>query len=245
MAKRMVTRAITVTDERSELSAQQAFREIGRFGRFLFQRTGPSQMLIATLLALLGGLSEGVTLSLLLSLLRLLDSAAGSARESMTWLPHVFQSLGIRLNLLGFLTIFLGMAAARSLINRQRFLYLSTLRLNLMRNMRVGLYSGIAQANWPFLRRARPGDLLSALTAEIDRLDVAAHYALETPARALRIGVHVAVAFLIAPELTLLALATGTFLAWLVRGCLAESLHLGKRLSAAYQDFYHCTAARF
>jgi ATP-binding cassette subfamily C protein len=231
--------APAVTKGRSEDSALQAFHEIRRFGWFLLQRTRPSQVLIATVLALLGGLSEGLTLVLLIPLLRLLDPAAGSAQESNAWLPHVLQSFGIRPNLVGVLTIFLGLVVARSLINRQRGLYLSALRLNLIRDIRIGLYSGIAHANWSFLRRMRSTDLLSALTAEADRLDSAALFALEMPARAMTIAAHVVVAFLIAPALTLLALATGSFLAWLVRSWLAESLYLGETLSAAYKNFYH------
>ena len=85
----------------------------------------------------------------------------------------------------------------------------------------------------------RPTDLLSAVTVETDRLNSAALYALEIPGRAVMIGANVAVASMIAPALTLLALATGSFLAWLVRGWLAESLHLGETLSAAYNNFFH------
>jgi len=228
-----------VTGERSEASALRAFREIARFWRFLLQRTSLWQIFIATSVALFGALSEGLTLVLLIPLLRLLDPATASAQDTKGWLPHVLQSAGVRPNITGILMIFLCLVAARSLINRQRRLYLSALRLNLMRDIRIKLYSGIAHANWSFLRKMRPADLLSALTAEIDRLDNAALIALEMPARAMMIGVHVVVAFLIAPALTLLALATGSFLAWLVRNRLAESLHLGKTLSAANSNFYH------
>src|SRR5664280_1839934 len=99
-------------------SALQAFREIGRFWRFLLQRTSPSRILMATFLALLASLSEGLTLVFLIPLLRLLDPATGLSLDSKAWLPHVVQSLGIRPNLVGVLTIFLGLVAARSLINR-------------------------------------------------------------------------------------------------------------------------------
>lgn len=225
-----------MTSKRSEVSTRQAFREIGRFWRFLLQHTSPLQILVATLLALLASLSEGLALVVLIPLLRSLDPAAGSAHGSLS---HVLQSLNIQPNLVGILMIFLGLVTVRALINRQRGLYLGALRLNLMRDIRVGLYSGIAHANWPFLRRMRPTELLTALTAETDRLDSAALFALETPARAMTIGVHFAVAFFIAPILTLLAIATGSVLALLVRGWLVESLHLGEMLSAAYKKFYH------
>jgi ATP-binding cassette subfamily C protein len=169
----------------------------------------------------------------------LLDPAAASAQGPEAWLPHALQSWDIRPSLVAVLIIFLGVVAARSVINRVRGLYLGALRLNLMGDIRIGLYSGIAHANWSFLRKMRPPDLLSALTAETDRVDSAVLFALETPARAMMIGTHVVVALLIAPALTGLALATGSFLAWLVRRRLAESLYLGKALSAAYDNFYY------
>src|SRR5262249_7744034 len=200
--------------------------------------TSRSKILIATVLALFGSLSEGLIFVLLIPLLRSLDHAAGSAQQSKPWLPHVMQSLSIQPTLVGVLTIFLGLVACRSLINRQRDLYLGALRLDLVRDIRIGLYSDIAHANWPFLRRMRPTDLLTVLTAETERLDFAVRRALETPAQAMLIGVNAVVAFLIAPTLTLLALATGSVLAWLARNWLVETLLLGERLSAAYKNFH-------
>src|SRR5262245_52828745 len=165
-----------VTNKRFEASTLQvALRNVGRFWQFLLQHTRPSQILAATVLTLLAGLTEGLALVLLLPLLHLLDSAA-SPTQSKAWLPEVLQSLGIQPNLVGILTIFLGLVAARSLVNRERGLYLCALELDFIRDVRVGLYSGIAHANWPFLRKMRSTDLLSALTAETDRLDLATHF---------------------------------------------------------------------
>lgn len=53
------------------------------------------------------------------------------------------------------------------------------------------------------------------------------------------IGAYVITACLIAPALTLAALATGFLLAWVLRGRLSESLRLGKTLSTAYEELYH------
>jgi ATP-binding cassette, subfamily C, bacterial len=230
---------MTVSDERSPSSALDAILEIGRFWRFLLQYTSSRQILVASALALLASLSEGLTLVILVPLLRLLDPATGYEQASMAAPSHILQSLGIRLNLVGVLTIFLCVAAARSLINRQRTLYFSALRLQAVRDMRIGLYSAIARANWSFLRKIRRTDLLSALTAEAERLDFAISCCLELPARTLLIGAHVFVAFFIAPVLTLLALTSGSLLAWLVRDRLVASLRLGETLSAAYKQFYH------
>jgi ABC-type transport system involved in cytochrome bd biosynthesis fused ATPase/permease subunit len=154
----------------------------------------------------------------------------------MAWLPPLLHSLGVQLNLISVLALFLCLAAARSLLNRQGDVYSNGLRLNFLRDTRVGLYSAIAHANCSFLRQRRPADLLSALTAETDRLDSAVYYARQLPGQAVFITANVAAACLIAPAPTFAALGVGLLLAWLVRGRLAESLRLGGMLSTAYQD---------
>ncbi len=131
----------------------------------------------------------------------------------MTWLPPLLHSLGVQLNLISVLALFLCLAAARSLLNRQGDVYSNGLRLNFLRDTRVGLYSAIAHANWSFLRQRRPADLLSALTAETDRLDSAVYYARQLPGQAVFITTNVAAAWLIAPAPTFAALRVGLLLA--------------------------------
>ena len=228
-----------MNEARSSASVVDALREIVRFWRALLKQAGARQVLVASGLALLSGLSEGLALLFLIPLIGSLDAAATPAQGAMAWLPPLLHSLGVRLNLISVLALFLCLAAARSLLNRQGDVYSTGLRLNFLRDTRVGLYSAIAHANWAFLRQRRPADLLSALTAETDRLDSAVYYALQLPGRAVLITANVAAACLIAPAPTFAALGVGLLLAWLVRGRLAESLRLGGMLSTAYQDYYH------
>jgi ATP-binding cassette subfamily C protein len=228
-----------VNEERTSSSVLDALRQIVRFWRALLTGVGARQALAASALVLLSGLSEGLALLFLIPLLQSLDPTASPLQGGAAWLSQRLQDVGLRLNLIGVLVFFLGLVAARSVLNRQRELNLNGLRLKFLRDTRVGLYSAIAHANWSFLRRKRPADLLSALTAETDRLDTAVHYALEMPGRAVMIAAHVAAACLIAPALTFAALGIGLLLAWLVRGRLTESLRLGETLSTAYTNYYH------
>jgi ATP-binding cassette subfamily C protein len=228
-----------VNEERSSTSVLDALHQIVQFRRMLLARVGLRQALVASALVLLSGLSEGLALLFLIPLIRSLDAAAGAAQGAAAWLPQLLQGFGLRLNLTGVLALFIGVVTARSFLNRQRSFYLNGLRLNLVRDIRVGLYSAIAYANWSFLRRRRPATLLSALTAEADRLDNAIYFALEMPGRAVMITAHVVAAWLISPALTFGALGIGLLLAWLVRGRLVESLRLGETLSAAYENYYH------
>jgi len=194
---------------------------------------------IATGLILIGGFAEGLGLVLLVPLLQTLGFSGADALSSSAWLNKFSQSMGFQPTLAGLLGLFMLLVTARSFILRLRDLTLYKLRLDLVREARVRLYSAIAHASWPFLRQNRRADYLAALTSETDRFDQAVYFALETPGRATMIGAHVVAACAIAPVLSLSALATGLFLAWLVRGRLLESLRFGETLSEAYRQFYH------
>ena len=216
-------------------SAAEAMRQIGRFWRVVFERTTAARLLVASGLILIAGLSEGSTLILLIPLLQTLNNEAPSS----WWLHNIFQSVGLRPTLVGVLAVFILFVTARSLIVRLRDLTLYKLRLQLIRNIRIRLYSAIAHASWSFLRGNRRADYLTALTSETDRLDRAAYFALELPARAMMIGANAVAACLIAPILSVAALASGLLIALLARGRLVESLRLGEMLSASSRELYH------
>ncbi len=228
-----------MNDDSSSLSIPDALRQILQFWKELLGRASLRQMLVASTLMLLGGLSEGLALLYVVPLVQSLDAATGSTQEGAGWLPQLASKFGLPSSLLGVLAIFIGLASARALLIRQSDLYLSGLRLNLIRDAQVELYAAIGHANWSFLREKRRATLLSALTAECDRFDSAFHYALDMLNKAILIVAHVIAACLIAPTLTFGALGTGLLLAWLVRARLIESLRLGEALSSAYENFHH------
>jgi ATP-binding cassette subfamily C protein len=219
--------------------ASEALRQIGRFWLLVFERTSAPRLLGASGLILIAGLIEGSTLILLIPLLQTLDPSTANSAPSSLWLHSIFQIIGLRPTLAGILVVFIVFVTARSLIVRLRDLTLYTLRLQLIRTIRVRLYSAIAHANWSFLRQSRRADYLTALTSETDRLDQAVYFALEMPARVMMVGTHVVAACLIAPLLSFAALTSGLFIALLVRGRLVESLRLGEKLSASSRDLYH------
>ena len=216
-------------------STTEALRQIGRFWRLVFERTTVARLLVASCLILIAGLSEGSALILLIPLLQTLNNGAPSS----SWLHNIFQSIDLRPTLVGVLAVFILVVMARSLIVLLRDLTLYELRLQLIRNIRVRLYSAIAHASWTFLRQNRRADYLTALTSETDRLDQAAYFALELPARAIMICANAVAACLIAPIISVAALASGLLIALLARGRLIESLRLGETLSASSRELYH------
>ena len=194
-------------------------------------------MLGVTTLVLTVGLSEGLTIAFLVPLLRAIDPASRTENGS-SWFTSVLAGLDLRPTLATALIIFVAVALFRALIARQAEVTTTRLRLEIVRDVRVELYAAIARANWLLLRRLRGADLQAALTSEIDRLSEAVDFALQMPSRIVMITVHLFIAALIAPILTLCAVGTGLFIVWLVRRRLDESLGLGVRLSEAYKGLH-------
>jgi ATP-binding cassette subfamily C protein len=151
----------------------------------------------------------------------------------------LLQVFGVRLGLGAVLAIFVALAVVRSLLNWRALLLTQAIELDFLRDVRISLFSDIARANWSFLRRKRPADLMSSLTNETGRLSTAVYFALQLPARAIIVAAHVVTASLLSLKLTLAAVGTGLLLAWLMRSRLTESFRLGKTLSAANERYYH------
>jgi ATP-binding cassette subfamily C protein len=210
-----------------------ATKEIWAFWRVLFVRAGVQRVLRVSSLLLAAGLSEGLTMALLVPLLRAIDPVSPSVGGSSR-LDSIFASLELRPTLATALTMLVCVTFLRALIGRHVDVKLARLRLDVVRGIRVQLYAAIAHANWLLLRRIRAADLQAALTSEVDRIGQAAYLALHMPSRAITIAINLGVAALIAPALTFCAVATGVISASLVRGRLGESLILGVRLSEAY-----------
>ena len=75
--------------------------------------------------------------------------------------------------------MFVGVAFLRAFMASHAEVAMTRLRLDVVRDIRVQLYSAIARANWLLLRRIRAADLQAALTSEVDRLGEAAYFALQ------------------------------------------------------------------
>ena len=214
-----------------------AIKEIWAFWRVLFVRAGARRVLRVSSLLLAAGLSEGLTIALLVPLLRAIDPVSPIGAGAVGLIRSLLV-LELRPTLATALTMFVGVAFLRAFIARHADVTMTRLRLDVVRGIRVQLYAAIAHANWLLLRRIRAADLQAALTSEVDRIGEAAYLALHMPSRAIMIVINLAVAALIAPTLTFCAVVTGVIIASLVRSRLGESLVLGVRLSERIRNLH-------
>src|SRR4051812_46001954 len=167
----------------SDAVAAAAITQVRDFWRVLFANAGGQRVLRVSGLLLATALSEGLTIALLIPLLRTIDPVSkvegGSSR-----LDAVFASLDLRPSLSTALTMFVGVAFLRAFMTSHAELAMTRLRLDVVRKIRVQLYSAIACTDWLLLRRMRTADLHAALISEVDRLGEGAYLALNIPSRA-------------------------------------------------------------
>src|SRR5215207_9251287 len=84
-----------------------AFKEVSDFWRALFVRAGARPMLRVSTLLLAAGLSEGLTIVLLVPLLRAIDPTPRVEMGS-SWLNSLFAGVALRPTLATALTMFVG-----------------------------------------------------------------------------------------------------------------------------------------
>lgn len=195
---------------------------------------GPGRLAYVAVLILLAGLSDGVGLALLIPLLNSLGAPTPETTGVAAWLfARLPGTLG------GLLLVFLGVAVLRAIVGRLRENAVARLRFDFAVGLKIKAYAAIANASWAYLRRKRTADFHTIFANEIDRLEHGTQLLLELPARLVVFLAHIAVAFVIAPAFSALAIALGLCLAWGLRRRLLESRRLGDIVSDAGRRVSH------
>lgn len=204
-------------------------------------RHSASRVLALLLLLLAGGLTEGAGLLLLVPLLQLLGigTAAQAPNEpALALLEQLFAAVGLALTLAGGLGAVFALIAVRALLVWLRELTLSHARLALIDALRLELHQALAGADWPLLSRLRGSDLHQALTDEVDRVGQGTQHLLNFIVTACMAAVYAAVALVLTPLLTTVALLAGGLLLLTGLPLLRRARRLGRQLSAAQRGLY-------
>ncbi|MDI1283053.1 MAG: ABC transporter ATP-binding protein [Reyranella sp.] len=189
---------------------------------------GLSRLVQVAVLILLAGLSDGVGLALLIPLLNSLGAPTPETTGAAAWFFALLPA-----TLTGLLMVFVGVAIVRAIVGRLREDAVARLRFDFTVGLKIKAYAAIANASWAYLRRKRTADFHAVFTNELGRLEHGAQLLLEFPARVVIFLAHIAVAFVIAPAFSALAIALGLCLAWGLRRRLLESRRLGDIVSDA------------
>ena len=204
----------------------------------------PRKSILALLLLLTAGVTEAFGLLMIVPLLYLAGFAAPSGERSPVAeaMAHAADAAGVEWTLSTVLVVFLVLSAVRSAVAWQREVLLAGMRLGFVDRLRRKLYAAIAGAKWGDLLGRRQSDMQHVLTRDVDRVGQGAFLMLQLTVTALLTLAQLALAALISPSVTAVALAAGAVLVALTRPLVRRSRTLGKALTGANRALYGSVA---
>jgi ATP-binding cassette subfamily C protein len=195
----------------------------------------------ALALMLLLSLTEGVGLALLLPLLQVagLDlGAQGSLGRYERTIAGAIQALGLHPSLLVLLIVFAGLVGARAVLGQWQNVTFYSIQQSFGLLLRRRLYHAIANARWLFVSRLHSADLTHALTAEVERAEVAGSQLLGLVSRLLLLALYLAVALVVSAPTTALVVGCGILLVLMLRRRTRLLHDAGADFSRRTRDLY-------
>lgn len=167
----------------------------------------PRRALLALALTAAVGLTEGVTLLLLLPLLQLAGVVVeGSVGSIASRLAATFEAAHIKPTLFSVLVVFVAISVLQALLVRARSLADTKAVQQYTLALRKRLYSAIAQAQWLVISRIRSSDFTYALTTAVDQVDNGANNLLYFIATSVVALVYAALALRLSPAMSAIVL---------------------------------------
>jgi len=192
-----------------------------------------SRIVLLLLLMVLGGLSEGIGILLLVPLLEILqghgNDASPLARALLVGLSH----LGLPASAGGLLVAFVALILLRNLIQHARTVTGTTLQYRLVDRLRYRSFSALLGAQWRWLAAGRNSDHANLLLTDINRVGLGLNFGLSLVASMATMLAYLASAFALSWAMTLLALFSGGLMLAALSGQRRMALHLGETLGAA------------
>ncbi|RUW75097.1 MULTISPECIES: ABC transporter ATP-binding protein [unclassified Mesorhizobium] len=214
------------------------FRDIAGFGAVM-ARIGGRRTWIALAFLVLGSLTEGVSILLLIPLLHLIGKSDQdfAIRLPDNALLH-WLAPGGTLGLATVLCLLVGLVALQAGFNRFKSVYMARLLYDFVNRLRMDLFEAIGRARWGIFARTRSSDLDHALTGDIDRVQAAAFSLLMLAQTAVLLAGYLVVSLFISPVMTSFAIVIGVLMFVALRPFRSRATAYGRVLTANRQDQY-------
>lgn len=214
------------------------YRDVAGFGAAM-ARIGGRRTFTALLFLILGSLTEGISILLLVPLLHLVGRPEQNFavrlpdRDWVRWLAP-----DGTLQLTTVLCLLVGFVALQAAFNRYKSVYMARLLLDFINRLRMNLFESIGKARWGIFARMRSSDLDHALTGDIDRVQSAAFSLLMLVQIAVLLAGYLVVSLFISTVMTAFAIVVGivTFLA--LQPFRARASAFGRVLTSNRQEQY-------
>lgn len=195
----------------------------------------PQELSVALVLLVLGGLTEGVGVLLLVPVLELAGVGAegGTVGGLQATIVRAFDVVGVRPTLEVVLLAFAAVVGGRALLLRQQSVLTARMQQKFVLGLRGELFAAITRARWLFVAGSRGSDFTHALTTDMDRVNAGTGQVLVLASSVLTTLLYLGLAVLIAPVVTLVVLAAGIVLVVFTRGLTREIARNGAAISRA------------
>ncbi|WP_296744348.1 ABC transporter ATP-binding protein [Mesorhizobium sp.] len=211
-------------------------REVAGFGAVM-AHIGGRRTVTALVFLILGSLTEGISILLLIPLLHLIDKAdqdfAIRLPDALRWLVP-----GGTISLATVLCLLVALVALQAMFNRFKSIYMARLLYDFVNRVRMSFFESIGKARWDVFTRTRSSDLDHALNGDIDRVQVAAFSLLMLAQAALLLTGYLVVSLLISPVMTSFAILIGVVMLIALQPFRARASAYGRMLTSNRQDQY-------
>jgi ATP-binding cassette subfamily C protein len=200
----------------------------------------PKKFFVALLLMVLISLTEGLGLLLLVPLLQLvgLDVQQGSLGQITLLISELFTIIGIQMNLLSVLVIYVLITSISALLYRFQTIRSYEIQYKFAAHMRKRLYSSITNSNWLFFTKYRASDFAHALTNEIERIGFGTSQFLSFLSSIMVLMVYIIFAFKLTGILTGIIFFVGLAFLLLLRRNAELSRSSGEEITTSTRDLY-------
>ncbi|KRB86206.1 ABC transporter [Sphingomonas sp. Root710] len=205
---------------------------IADFGRFIVRQTR-GRALLALLFLILGSLTEGVSILLLIPLLQLAGQGGGGVTTGQLPLIGSLLGPGMHIALVPLLGCFLGFVIIQALFSRFRTVQMAEMMQSCVDDIRLRLFGAIGSARWRLIARTRASDIQQALSGDIERIRAATFNLLLLSQAILMVGLYAALAAVISLKMTLFALAVGGTVLAALYPVRRRAAHFGEVLTAS------------
>lgn len=223
---------------KSSILRLSLFRDIAAFGAVIAQ-IGGRRTWTALLFLILGSLTEGISILLLVPLLHLVGRADQDFavrlpnNDFVRWLVP-----GGTLQLTTVLCALVGLVAVQAAFNRFKSVYMARLLFDFINRLRMNLFESIGKARWGVFSRMRSSDLDHALTGDIDRVQGAAFSLLMLVQISVLLVGYLVISMFISPVMTAFAIVIGVVMFIALQPFRARATAFGRILTGNRQDQY-------
>lgn len=199
----------------------------------------PKKIALIIFLMVLVSFTEAIGLLLLFPLIQLVGLDAGQSIDKFsTFILGLFSFLGIQLNLIIVLGIYVLVVSFNALLRRWETILGYEIDYRFAAHLRKRLYHAISSTDWLFFARSKSSHFAHALTNEIERIGTGTSQFLTLIANIMILIVYIIFSFQLAGVITGLIFLAGVILLLFLRNKVYSSRSRGEDITISTRNIY-------